>query len=410
MCADFSLDLAPPHPRLRVCVVIPARDEAELLATCLQALANQGDPAGGLLDPGLFEVVVLANNCVDGTARIARGFAARGAGLRVHVVEREFPPAVAHVGTARKYLMDLACARLETLEDPRTLIASTDADSRADRGWVAAQLAALDAGADAVAGLIRVDAAELHSLGPHVRAAYRRDRLYRRLKLELEALIDPNPLDPRPGHDFHGGASLAITPEMYRRVGGLPPLRSLEDVALVEALWLADARLVHCRRARVATSARLVGRADDGHSSDLARWAGGPVAAVPEVAGFAAELVARRELRHLFERRRRAPGGRWTPDRAEVARVARRLEVDAEALGDGIRDWGTFGEWLARVADLRGPRRTAADRPLVPIAAAIEQLRRRIIARRRRCQARAATASAPRGRCDIPPPPSGRSD
>lgn len=54
---------------LRVSVVIPAKDDAERLASCLAALAVQSRPAD--------EVVVVDNRSSDGTARVARAAGAR---------------------------------------------------------------------------------------------------------------------------------------------------------------------------------------------------------------------------------------------------------------------------------------------------------------------------------------------
>ena len=65
-------------------------------------------------DPALrrYEIIVLANNCRDGTARVARRLADAHADLALHVVEIELPPTEAHVGTARRLAMDEACRRL----------------------------------------------------------------------------------------------------------------------------------------------------------------------------------------------------------------------------------------------------------------------------------------------------------
>ena len=59
---------------------------------------------------------------------------------------------------------------------------------------------------------------------------------YRLLRSQLESLLDPDPADPWPRHYQMFGASLALTAEIYERVGGLPVLPSLEDVALYRTL------------------------------------------------------------------------------------------------------------------------------------------------------------------------------
>ena len=64
-------------------IAIPARDEAERLARCLEALAAQRDvPAGH------FQVILILNNCRDHGLAVALGAAARlRLPLAVHAVE-----------------------------------------------------------------------------------------------------------------------------------------------------------------------------------------------------------------------------------------------------------------------------------------------------------------------------------
>ena len=55
-------------------IAIPAHDEAERVSGCLAALAMQRDRSGMPLRSGSFSVLLLANNCRDGTADVARAF------------------------------------------------------------------------------------------------------------------------------------------------------------------------------------------------------------------------------------------------------------------------------------------------------------------------------------------------
>lgn len=61
----------PSGPRLRFAVVVPAHDEEATIAATLQSLAALDYPRA------LYEVVVIADNCSDGTAEAARGLGAR---------------------------------------------------------------------------------------------------------------------------------------------------------------------------------------------------------------------------------------------------------------------------------------------------------------------------------------------
>ena len=117
-----SLVIATPlAPQLLASVVIPAKNEAERLPQTLAALGTQVDFAGQPLDPRSYEVIVLANNCDDATALVARRFAQAHPHLAVHVVEIMLPVAEAHVGRARRLLMDEACRRLEHTRNPKKL-------------------------------------------------------------------------------------------------------------------------------------------------------------------------------------------------------------------------------------------------------------------------------------------------
>jgi hypothetical protein len=299
--ANFELPrIEASAPGCRACVVIPARDEADRLGAALGALARQVDAEGRPLPRSSFEVIVLANNCRDGTAALARRFAASNPTLVLHVAEVQFPRQFAHVGTARKMLMDAACRRLMGLGRDRGVIASTDADTRVGPNWLAETFAEFDAGADAVGGDIRTDRAGRASLGHAARQAYLLDVAYRRLVDELEARVDPDPADPWPRHHHHTGASLAVAAGAYASVGGLPPLPSSEDVALVAALRRAGFVLRHGPRVRVVTSARRIGRAAGGMADTLRRWsADGPTFLVEHPDATEARARWRAESRGL---------------------------------------------------------------------------------------------------------------
>ena len=78
--------------------------------------------------------------------------------------------------------------------------------------------------------------------------------------------------DAWPRHLEHFGASLACTPEIYARAGGMPAVAALEDVAFVDRLRRVDARLRHEPGVIVYTSARLDGRIATGLAGQLRCW------------------------------------------------------------------------------------------------------------------------------------------
>ncbi|MGZ6640920.1 MAG: glucosyl-3-phosphoglycerate synthase [Solirubrobacteraceae bacterium] len=226
---------------LRAVVAVPARDEEQLVGRCLRALAAQEG-----VDRAAFEVVLVLDGCTDATRE--RALAAAGE-LVLHVVER--PPI--GVGAARRLAMDTACARLEESGAPDGLVVSTDADSAPEPGWLAALLAAAASGARAIGGEVVVE-----GLDPRA-AARRATRLARR----LEAL-------PGAPHPHFSGASIAVTAQTYRALGGLEPRAALEDEALARALARASVPIARVAGARVRTSGRPDGRAFRGLARDLA--------------------------------------------------------------------------------------------------------------------------------------------
>ena len=244
-------------------VAIPAHNEAERIGACLASLAVQRDQAGKPVASGTFEVLVFANNCSDDTAETARSYAAT-VPYRLHVVEDRLPPQSAHAGGARKAAMDRAASLLMAGRRHDGVILTTDADSRAERLWIAGNLAALAEGVDAVAGYIDADAMENVALGAGFLRRGRLEDVFLSHVAELYALLDPRPHDPWPNHRVHSGASFAVTLEAYQAIGGLP-CRSLgEDAALAHALESAGFLVRHSMVACVVTSCRFDSRAPGG--------------------------------------------------------------------------------------------------------------------------------------------------
>jgi glucosyl-3-phosphoglycerate synthase len=240
--------LLPPDPSLRASIVVPARDEEALVGACLEALADQRD-----VEPSAYEVLLVLDGCSDATAARAAQAGARHPALRLHVIDE---PA-AGVGRARRLGMDIACERLLELGRPGALVATTDADSAVEPGWLAAKLRAAAGGARAIGGDIVLAAADED-------LALRRDA---GRAARLAALVGR---EPEAEHPHFSGASIAVTAEAYQLAGGLEPRAALEDEAFERALVRAGVPIVRTTAARVATSARADGRAFRGLARDLA--------------------------------------------------------------------------------------------------------------------------------------------
>ena len=275
-------------------VCVPARDEAERLPRLLRSLALQdGFDAGAPLP-----VVVLANNCRDGTADAVRALALPA--LDIRLVEAEYGPSEAHVGTARRTALDAGAGLAEAFGGDGILL-TTDADARVPPGWVAANRAALEH-AEIVGGRLMID--------PDAGRPAAQDRLdaaierYWSCVRGLEELYDPQAHDPAPRHGSHTGASLSLRASTYRAVGGLPPLPGGEDNALVARVVEAGGRLRHCPAVQVLASDRALGRAEGGMAREMARRsavvAGAETYALPEPAHWLALVRRRAGLRRLW--------------------------------------------------------------------------------------------------------------
>jgi GT2 family glycosyltransferase len=251
---------------IRAAVAIPVRNEERWLPACLEALLAQRALAGSRV-PG-FGVILLLNNCDDGSEAVVRSYSRRFFPALRFEVRRLAPPA-AHAGAARRLAMDRAADWLDREGAGPRLILTTDADSCVGPTWIADNLAAVESGAEAVAGDIELDPSD-HARLPaalHTRGALE-DRYGRQL-IEIGALLDPQVHNPWPHHGTISGASLAVRLSAYRRVGGLPIVPLGEDKALVRALRREDIKVRFAPEVRVVTSGRLVGRAPGGAADTI---------------------------------------------------------------------------------------------------------------------------------------------
>ena len=334
------LVLVPPPPTGPGFVVaIPVRDEEERLPACLRALAGQRDRLGHAIPPALVRVVVFANNCADRSASLARKLGA-GLSLDIRVVEDRLPPATAHAGTARRAVMDLAEAWLVEAGDKDGEILTTYADSQVAPNWIAENLAAFAAGAEAVLG--RIDLDEEGARLPE--ALHRRGELedtYERLLTELSWLLDPLGHDPWPHHATISGASLGVTRTAYCRVGRLPRVPVGEDKALIALLSRHDARIRHCPTVHVITSGRTHGRAPGGVADTLAVRSREPDAFCDDALEPFRVAFARAAWRGRLRRQYRA--GRLALDQDWTAR----LRISPREVDDIIQETAFGAAWGA---------------------------------------------------------------
>ena len=165
----------------------------------------------------------MLDDCRDATAEVVAETAAE-TGLAV----RTLPGPGQGAGAARRAGMEAAAERLLSAGRPDGLIACTDADSRPAPDWLERQLDHARRGARAIAGLIELDPGETATLPETV--------LLRRERDAADRLRRVRRTEPEADHHHFAGASLGITADAYRAVGGLEPLAALEDAGFAERL------------------------------------------------------------------------------------------------------------------------------------------------------------------------------
>ncbi|GAA2236283.1 glycosyltransferase [Herbiconiux moechotypicola] len=249
----------------RIDVVVPARDEEDLLAGCIDALVAARDELLSAHPSVGCRVLVVLDGCSDGSADIARAASARDAGIEW--IEVPF----GNVGMARgagvERLLDpgdppspspgrATGATIGGVRHDRHWLCTTDADSRVPRDWLLTHLAAARSGAWLALGRVH-PAADESSPGSGTHEAWHRAHA-----------------DPHARHVF--GANLGVRADAYLSAGGFPRLRTSEDVGLYRAVLalgdlLPDAagHIVDLQSGVVETSARRVGRAPDGFAAYL---------------------------------------------------------------------------------------------------------------------------------------------
>lgn len=128
-----DIDDAWPSPLRRVIVLVPAHNEADFIARCVGSLLRQSYPRH------LYEIVVVADNCTDGTAAIAARAGAR-------VLKRDQGDARGK-GQALRWAID----QLLVPATPDAIVV-VDADATADPDFLVRLVRPLEDGAQAAQG------------------------------------------------------------------------------------------------------------------------------------------------------------------------------------------------------------------------------------------------------------------
>jgi hypothetical protein len=227
---------------------VPVRNEVDRLPRLLSALAAQ---SGDLQ----FLLCIFFDNCSDGSAQLVEAWADRlpFAIISDCCVQGRAPNA----GAARARAMALAMR-----EAPAGSLLTTDADSEPASDWMVANLHALNH-ADVVAG--RITRWPEGSGDRQDRICRYFDRLH-----AIRRAIDPVPWEAEKTHHWTSGASLAISAQVYQKLGGFAAKVSGEDAAFADSASQHGFRVRRDGGVMVRTSSRRVGRALHGFAASLA--------------------------------------------------------------------------------------------------------------------------------------------
>ena len=224
-------------------VVLPARNEEELLPATLSSVRAAARALGGAgLDGNprvRVSVTVVLDSCTDNSADVvARAQEVWEPELDLCILSGSFGT----VGAARAAgiaAQPLGCG---------LWIANTDADTVVPEHWLIHQYRLAAAGYGLVLGTAVPDPADL-------------------TVDELRAWQQLHPLGE--GHPHIHGANMGFNAQAYRRAGGFAPLASHEDVDLAARLKSVGTAWTATDGMRVVTSGRRDGRAPEGFSRFL---------------------------------------------------------------------------------------------------------------------------------------------
>ena len=331
-------------------VAIPVKNEAERIGACLQALDRQRP---GHLGTHRLRVLLLLNDCNDGTGDVVRALQP-SLSTPVDIVEQAMAPGRAGAGFARRLAME-AAVRVPGID----VLLTTDADSLVAPDWLSANLAAIRAGADAVAGRAVIDPGEATLIPRSLHEADARECAYADLLDHIASLLDQDAGDPWPRHTEHSGASIAVTPAAYRRAGGVPAVALGEDRMLFAALRRIDACVRHAPEVSVVVSGRINGRAAGGMADTIRRRMIAPDPLLDDRLEPAREAARRARLRQALR-------GVWRGDDGIVG-VAARFGLSERRLRD-LLDAPYFGmAWAAVERSSPRLRRLAVRTEQLPL-------------------------------------------
>ena len=213
---------SPAAPRLKVSVIIPARNEEKMIGRLLQALQQQDYPVQ------LTELIVVDDHSTDETARIVSGFPA------VQLIRLQEDGLNAY----KKKAIDTGIARASG-----ELILCTDADTEPGPGWISTMISF------AVEKKAAFVAAPVLMKGRNNLLNVFQSLDFMMLQAITGAVVQQKTLT------MCNGANLAYTKEAFRAVGGfsgIDDIASGDDMLLMYKIWQRYPQQVHYLKSRDA--------------------------------------------------------------------------------------------------------------------------------------------------------------
>ena len=336
-------------PSTEVTIVIPVKDEETYIEDLLNSLKDQVDLAGNKVNYKLYEVLILANNCSDGTVAIIKKFKLKNKKINLHLEEVVLEADQANIGFVRKTLMDLAYTRLSF--NGGGLILTTDGDTIVSQDWIIQNSAEIRNGAEAVGGRILLKEDEFQCLDNGISFFHKKDEEYQLLIAALEAEVLEN-FDYRKGcHHQHFNGSFAVTTSCYQKSGGVPVVKNLEDCAFYDRLLAVDAKVRHSNNIIVKTSARCIGRTDIGLSHQLNIWKNIDIKKdeflVEASESILYRLTIKKQLKDLWNRR----NSENILVEQEFQTIDNQIKFDENLLANFTTS-NYFGEWFQKIKHL----------------------------------------------------------
>lgn len=235
----------PSTRRFDVVVVVPARNEEELIGACLTSVVNASRRAAKMIDR--VAIVAVTDGCTDRTGDVAQSV------LSAFPLWSVTECDLGNVALVRSLGVQVGRTLLGSARSDRIWLASTDADTKVPASWLIHHVEAATRGTRALAGVVDIESFDgLAPIAPTVFAETYSDLL------------------PTEGdHPHVHAANLGVRLDAYDDAGGWGCLPRSEDRDLWTRLQRSGARVESPSGLRVVTSGRSIGRVPGGFAECL---------------------------------------------------------------------------------------------------------------------------------------------